>query len=50
MDYTITHRDYVKSELDYRLNRIQSDLAGRRRRRTLTRRGDVDGLTWTKVR
>ena len=25
------HRDYVKSELDYRRDRIRADLAGRRR-------------------
>ena len=30
------HRDYVKTELEYRLGRIQSDIVGRRRRRTLT--------------
>ena len=50
MDYTITHRDYVKSEMDYRLNRAKSELAGRRWRRSVTRRNDADGLTWTKIR
>lgn len=45
------HRDYVKTELDYRLSRVQADLAGRRRRRALVRRSrDVDGLTWNTVR
>ena len=29
------NRDYVKTELEYRLGRIQSDIAGRRRRRSL---------------
>jgi hypothetical protein len=51
MDYNIAHRDYLNSELEYRLNRATSDLAGRRRRRVLTRRRLTDdGLTWTKVR
>ena len=31
------HRDYVKTELEYRLNRVQSDLD----LRALTARGDV---------
>ena len=44
------HREYVKSELEYRLNRIQSDIAGRRKRRRMGRVYDADGLTWTKVR
>ncbi len=45
------HRDYIKTELEYRLNRVQADLAGRRKRRALVRRSrDVDGLTWTTVR
>ena len=51
MDNSIILRDYAKSELEYRTSRIQSDLAGRRRRRALKRgAADVDGLTWTKVR
>ena len=51
MDNSIILQDYARSELEYRKNRIQSDLAGRRKRRALTRRGgNVDGLTWTKVR
>jgi hypothetical protein len=44
------HRDYVKSELEYRLNRIQSDIAGRRKRRRMDRSQDDGGLTWTKLR
>ena len=44
------HRDYVKSELEYRLNRVQSDIAGRRKQRRMSRVDDTDGLTWTKVR
>jgi len=51
MNDNIAYRDYIKSELDYRLNRAQADLAGRRKRRSLVRRSrDVDGLTWTTVR
>ena len=51
MTENTAHRDYVKTELEYRLNRVQADLAGRRRRRALVRRSrDVDGLTWTTVR
>ena len=49
MDYNIANRDYLRSEVEYRLSRAKSDLAGRRKRRVLTRYGD-DGLTWTKVR
>jgi hypothetical protein len=44
------HRDYVRTETDYRLDRVRADLAGRRRRRNLTRSVDIGGLTWTKVR
>jgi hypothetical protein len=44
------NRDYVKTELEYRLNRIQSDIAGRRKRRRLGRARDVEGLTWNTVR
>jgi hypothetical protein len=46
------HRDYVKSELEYRLSRIQDDIAGRRRRRLLTRRGSGSAGEggWTTVR
>ena len=43
------HRDYVKTELEYRLGRIQSDIAGRRKRRTMTlaRRWGTDEATVT---
>ena len=44
------HRDYVKSELEYRLNRIQSDIATRRKRRRMGRIEDLGGLTWNKLR
>jgi hypothetical protein len=47
-DNTI-HRDYVQTELEYRLGRIRSDIVGRRRRRRVNRTVE-DGLTWTKVR
>jgi hypothetical protein len=50
MQDNIIHRDYVKTELEYRLNQIQNDLAGRRRRRALTRRTEDGGLVWTRVR
>ncbi|MDF1602275.1 hypothetical protein [Nocardioides sp. YIM 152315] len=48
------HRDYVKTEMEYRLGRIRADIAGRRTRRALTRRnaqnrpGDAGGTasTW----
>lgn len=49
MDYTIGNRDALRTEVEYRLNRAKADLAGRRKRRILTRYGD-DGLTWNKVR
>jgi hypothetical protein len=43
------HRDFVKTELEYRLGRIQSDIVGRRKRRamTLARRWGVDETTVT---
>jgi hypothetical protein len=43
------HSDYVKTELEYRLGRIQSDIVGRRRRRTMTlaRRWGADETTVT---
>ena len=48
---TTARTDYVKSEMDYRLGRIQTELASHRKRRSLRRRSrDVDGLTWTTVR
>lgn len=47
-DNTI-HRDYVKSELEYRLDRIRDEFAGRRRRKQL-RRGDAGEAGWTTVR
>lgn len=43
-------RDSLKSEMDFRLGRIQSDIAGRRARRKLGLRREIDGLTWIKVR
>jgi hypothetical protein len=47
-DNTI-HRDYVKSELEYRLDRIRDEFAGRRRRKQLRRGGGGDA-GWTTVR
>ncbi|MFC7495209.1 MULTISPECIES: hypothetical protein [unclassified Nocardioides] len=36
------HQDYLKTEMEYRLGRIRSDIAGRRRRRSLARRSNGD--------
>jgi hypothetical protein len=47
---TTLHRDYVKTESEYRLGRIRSDIVGRRRRRALTRRGEPGDTTFTTVR
>jgi hypothetical protein len=44
------NRDLLKSEMDYRIGRIRAEIAGRRRRRTLTRRGDAGDVGWTTVR
>lgn len=44
------HRDYVKSELDYRLARVRGELAGRRRRRSLIRRGAAGESAFGAVR
>ena len=44
------HRDYVKSELEYRLGRVRGDLAGRRRCRSIIRRGDPGESTFGTVR
>ena len=49
-EHSSMSRDILKSEIDFRLGRIQSDIAGRRARRKLGVRREVDGLTWTKVR
>ena len=43
------HRDYVKTELEYRLGRIREDFEGRRRRKQLRRGGGGDA-GWTTVR
>ena len=47
-DNTI-HRDYVKSELEYRLDRIRDEFTGRRRRKQL-RRVESGDTGWTTVR
>jgi len=39
------HRDLVKAEVDYRVGRARSDLAGRRRRRSWRRHGEPSGTT-----
>ena len=44
------HRDYVKTETAYRLGRVQSDIVGRRRRRSLTRRWHDGDTTFTPAR
>lgn len=50
-DHTVD-RDYVKSELEYRLGRIQADIAGRRRKRLLGRRsaGGYGEGGWSRTR
>ena len=40
-------RDIVKTELEYRLGRIQSDIVGRRKRRSITRRWESGDTTPT---
>lgn len=40
-------RDYVRSELEYRLDRIRDEIVGRRRRRAIARRADAGDLTTT---
>jgi hypothetical protein len=47
--YNTADRDYVKSELEYRLDRIRDEFAGRRRRRQLRRGGSAQS-GWTPVR
>ena len=44
------HRDYVKSELEYRLGRVRGELAGRRQRRSIIRRGASGESTLGAVR
>lgn len=44
------NRDLLKSEMDYRLDRIRDEFAGRRRRRTLVRRRGAGDVGWTTVR
>ena len=43
-------RDYVKTEMNYRLGRIQSDIVGRRKRRSLTRRWETGDTTFPSAR
>jgi len=44
------HRDYVKSELEYRLGRVRGELAGRRQRRSIIRRGAAGESSFGTVR
>ena len=44
------NRDLLKSEMDYRIGRVRDDIAGRRRRRILARRGHAGDVGWTTVR
>ena len=50
-DSTI-HRDYLKTEMEYRLGRIRSDIASHRQRRLFARRtvGDWPGDTGDTTR
>ncbi len=50
MTDNIVHPSYVRAELEYRLNRIQSDIVGRRRRRSLTRRRESGETTFGSTR
>ena len=47
---TNLNRDLLKSEMDYRLDRIRNEFSGRRRRRSLVRRGGAGEVGWTTVR
>ena len=40
------NRDLLKSELDYRIERIRGDMSSRRRRLVLARRGDAGDAGW----
>ena len=40
----------LRSEMDYRVGRVRQELAARRRRRSLLRRGDTGDVGWTTVR
>jgi hypothetical protein len=43
-------QDYVKAELDYRRDQIRREIAGRRLRRSILRRGAVGESTFGTVR
>lgn len=47
---SITRADYVKSDLEFRLDRIRDDIVGRRRRRSWTRREGPGDTSWSSVR
>lgn len=40
------NRDLLKSELDYRIGRIRTDVSTRRRRRLVARRRDAGETGW----
>jgi hypothetical protein len=40
------NRDLLKSEMDYRFERIRGDISTRRRRRSLVRRGSAGDAGW----
>ncbi|GAA4756035.1 hypothetical protein GCM10023350_46940 [Nocardioides endophyticus] len=44
------YRDYVKSEVEYRLGRVRGELAGRRWRRSIIRRGSSGESTFGTIR
>ena len=50
MNDNMINRDYLRAELAYRQSRIRSDIAGRRRRRSLTRSADIGDATFGTVR
>jgi hypothetical protein len=49
MDVNMMNRDYVKSEINYRRDRIGGDIAGRRRR-SIIRRATAGESTFGTVR
>ena len=49
-DHT-TNRDYVRTEMEYRLGRIREDIVGRRKRRSIRERlGDLGDVSHTTDR
>jgi hypothetical protein len=47
---SITRTDYVRTDMEYRLDRIRDEIVGRRRRRSLIRREGPESASWSSVR